>query len=521
MHRLVIAGTSLIGLTAAAFLGYTLLFAGAADRAASLVPANAAIYANVYLQPSAGQEANLSGLIGRLPGFADEATLDEKVDQIVQNLVSGVGVDYRTEIKPWVGNQVAVAAWFGGEATPVQRAVAIVDVKDAAAMESSLATLAERRGESFAEETHGGVTVHVGGATSYAVVAEMLVLGDSVDAVRSVIDTSSGGESLASRADFREAMGSIPADHLASAFVDVAMLAGGGGTSGSFGGLTTVAAGLFADRDALRISGSAPMPSAAEASASAPGDVGARQAPLAEWMPGETVAEIVIVGLRGMLADAEEAAAGTPQGQELRDALTTIRTLAAFGLGIDLDADILPLLEGESALALTSVEDGSPRGQLLLRPRDIDAAVAALDRVVEALEEAGAAPRVEATAGGDVTVLTVPQLGEIAFAIVDDVVILGLTHEDVAVAAAARADGTTLGESDAYAAAFAGADDGTRNEAYADVGALLEALGVAETLPVDVRAILSELGTFSATARTAGNQIEFNAVLTVDEDGAD
>jgi hypothetical protein len=38
---------------------------------------------------------------------------------------------------------------------------------------------------------------------------------------------------------------------------------------------------------------------------------------------------------------------------------------------------------------------------------------------------------------------------------------------------------------------------------------------------VDVRAILSELGTFSATARSAGDQIEFTAVLTLDEDGTD
>ena len=520
MHRLVIALTTLIGLTAAAYLGYALLFAGASDRAAALVPANASIYANVYLQPSAGQQANLSGLIGRLPGFADEATLDEKVDQIVQNLVSGLGVDYRTEIKPWVGDQVAAAAWFGDEATPVQRAVAIVDVRDAAAMEASLATLADRQGETFAQEAHAGVTLHVGSATSYAVVAEMLVVSDSADAVRAVIDTQSGGESLASRADFRDAMGRVPSDHLASAFVDVAALAAGGAASDATGGFTSVAAALVADRDALRVTGFAPMPPEAQATATV-GPPTSSMAPLAEWMPGETVAEVVLVDLRGMLADAEEAASGTPQGQQLSDAMTTIRTLAAFGLGIDLDADVLPLLEGETALALGGIDDGAPRGQLLLRPRDFRAATAALDRVVEALAEAGGDPRVEATDAGDVTVLTVPQLGEIAFATVDEVVILGLTVEDVAAAAEARTDGTTLGESDAYASAFEAVDRGAGNEAYADVGALLEVLGIADTLPVDARAILSQLGTFSASARSADDQIEFTAVLTIDEDGTD
>ncbi|MCA1588346.1 MAG: DUF3352 domain-containing protein [Chloroflexi bacterium] len=520
MHRLVIALTSLIGLIAAAYLGYALLFAGGSDRAASLVPANAAIYANVYLQPSAGQQANLSGLIGRLPGFADEATLDEKVDQIVQNLVAGLGIDYRTDIEPWVGDQVAAAAWFGDEATPVQRAVAIVDVKDAAAMESSLASLADRQGESFPEETHGGVTLHVGSARSYAVVAEMLVVSDSPDGLRAVIDTQSGGANLASRADFRDAMGRVPSDHLASAFVDVAMLAAGVGASDATGGFTTLAAALVADRDALRVTGSALLPHAAEASATVGLAPGSSLDPLAEWMPGDTVAEVVIVGLRGMLADAEEAAFRTPQGQQLSDAMTTIRTLAAFGLGIDLDADVLPLLDGETALALTAIEDGAPRGQLVLRPRDFDAATAALDRVAEALADAGDR-RVEPTDTGDVTVVTVPQLGEVAFATVDEVVILGLTVEDVAAAAAARADRTTLAASEAYAAAFEGAGGRGLNEAYADVGALLEALGIASTLPVDARAILSELGTFSATARSADDQIEFTAVLTIDGDGTD
>lgn len=521
MHRLVIALTTLLALAGGAFLGYFLLFAGAADRAAPLVPANAAVYVNVYLQPSAGQQANLSGLIGRLPGFADEATLDDKVDQIVQNLLSGVGIDYRTELKPWVGDQVAAAAWFGDEETPVQRAVAIVDVKDAAAMESALADLAEREGESFTEETHGGVAMHVGTTTSYAVVAGMLVVSDTTDAVRAVIDTQAGGANLASRADFRAAIGRIPQDHLASAFVDVAMLAAGGGATESIGGFTTLAAALVADRDGLRLTGTAPMPPEAEPSSTGTAGVSSTASPLADWMPRDTIAEVVIVGLRGMLADAEEAASGTPQGQQLSDAMSTIRTLAAFGLGIDLDADVLPLFDGETALALSALEDGGPRGQLLLRPKDFAAAAAALDRVAEALADAGGARRVESTDAGDITVVTVPQLGEIAYATVDGVVILGLNVEDVAAAAEARADGTTLGASEAYAAAFGGAGARAGNEAYADVGALLEIIGIGDTLPLDARAILSQLGTFSATARSADDQIEFSAVLTIDEDGTD
>jgi len=119
MHRLVIAVVTLIGLTGAAFLAAHFLFlAAATDRAAALAPANSALYVNVYLQPSTGQQMNLGGLIGRLPGFEDDASLDEKVDQVVQNLLSGTGIDYREQVKPWLGNQVALAAWpTDGDAT--------------------------------------------------------------------------------------------------------------------------------------------------------------------------------------------------------------------------------------------------------------------------------------------------------------------------------------------------------------------------------------------------------------------
>jgi hypothetical protein len=126
VHRLVIALVTLIGLTGAAVVaGYLFLFSAGADRAAALAPANSAFYVNLYLQPSNGQQMNLSGLIGRLPGFADEASLDEKVDQIVQNLLSGSGLDYRTQVKPWLGDQVAVAG-RPGSADPVEMETVVI-----------------------------------------------------------------------------------------------------------------------------------------------------------------------------------------------------------------------------------------------------------------------------------------------------------------------------------------------------------------------------------------------------------
>ena len=157
MHRLVIASVTLLGLAGAALIGgYLLLFSASNDRAAALAPADSAFYVNVYLQPSTGQQMNLSGLIGRLPGFADDASLDEKVDQVVQNLLGQTGFDYREQIKPWLGNQVAIAGWAedGDVATP--SAVVIADVKDRPAAEAAIADVAADGGQQFTNQAYEG-----------------------------------------------------------------------------------------------------------------------------------------------------------------------------------------------------------------------------------------------------------------------------------------------------------------------------------------------------------------------------
>ena len=54
-------------------------------------------------------------------------------------------------------------------------------------------------------------------------------------------------------------------------------------------------------------------------------------------------------------------------------------------------------------------------------------------------------------------------------------------------------------------------------EAFVDIGAVVGLLGLVVDLPDDARDILSQIGTFGFTAPSRADQIEFHAVLTVDE----
>jgi hypothetical protein len=520
VHRLVIASVTLIGLIGAAVVaGYFFLFAAVTDEAAGLAPRNTAVYVNVYLQPSTGQQMNLGELIGRLPGFADDASLDEKVDQVVQNLLSDTGIDYREQVKPWLGNQVAVAGWTADDAVePV--GVVIAEVKDRAAAEASLADFAsEASAGGFTAETYAGVELQVGDGAAYAFVEEMVVMSDSAAPIQAAID-SAGGESLAGRDDFQATMADLPEDHLASVFVDLAALAESTGAADQLAAVSTAGAALVAEPEGLRLSGSAPFDSGQAAPSSAANfALGSEPSSLVDWMPESTVAELVIFGLRQTLEDAETAIGSTPEGEELTSSLDTLRALAAFGLGVDLDDDILPLLDREVAVAVAGLgEDGLPSGQLLLRPDDAEAAADALGRLADGLAGTlNADVSSETIDGTEIVTLVIPDVGEVAYALADGIVILGMGRDDVTAALEAHADGTTLGASDAYRRTFEVAGERAGNEAFVDVGAAVALLGLDATLSEDERDILAQIGTFGFTAPSRENEIEFHAVLTVED----
>lgn len=522
MHRLVIALVTLIALIGAAVVaGYLLLFSAGTDRAAALAPANTAVYVNVYLQPSTGQQVNLAELIGRLPGFADEASLDEKVDQVVQNLLSGSGIDYRADVKPWLGDQVAIVAWPGADDPTQVEVVLIAHVRDREAAEASAANVVGAEGAAFTSETYEGVELMETDGGAYAFVDEMLVIGGTAENLRAVVDVQGGAESLASRADFRAAVDDLPPDHLASAFVDLAGIAAAGGATDDVAGVSTASAVLVAEPSGLRISGSAPFeetmpaPSGAAVPDSEP-------ATLAEWMPADTIAGATFFGVRQLFEQAEESLGTVPGGEDIATTLSTLRAIAAFGLGINIDDDVLPLLEGEVGIALVGIgDDGLPSGQLLLRPDDAAAAEDLLDGLAERLTAAGALVETATVAGTDVVTIEIPDTGSASYALLDGVLIMGLSADDVGAALVARAADATLGTSATYSAAFEPIGGRGGSELYVDVRALVDLLGGGLELSEDERDILSRIGTFAITTPSRSDQIEFHAALTVIEPSAE
>ena len=515
MQRLVIALTTLLSLTGAVVVGaYLAFFSAATDRAAAFAPADSVAYVNIYLEPSAGQRMNLASVLGRFPGFGDAATLDDKVEEVAQRLLGDAGVDYRADIEPWLGGQIALVI-SGAPADAPAAPLVIAAVKDVDAAELALGDLATRFGGSVASETYAGVTLHASDTgTSYAIVDEMAILGANAAQVRSAIDTHAGDDSLADEPAFGDAMGSLPADHLASVYLNIERAVTlGGADAGTVSGLSVATAALLAEPNGVHLVGSAPFdPIAAGNDARASFGLLSEPSSLTDWMPAETQASAVIFGLADILSSLEATVDSTP---EASGALTQLRALAALGLGIDLDADVLPLLDREVALGLTGLSD-EPSGILVLRPSDPDAAADTLEGLASSLESRGSERSDEESRGETITTLSVPQLGAISYTVAEGVVLLALRPDDIAAALAAHASGRTLAASEPYRATFDLAGARAGNELYVDVGSLLGPASDLAGLDAETRAILEPIRTFGLSAPALEDRLQFNAMVTVE-----
>jgi len=528
MHRLVIALTTLLAAVGAAVvIAYLFVFGPSADRAANLAPAGTVAYVSVYLTPSSGQQANLADLLTKLPGLTDRSALGTKIDEITQRQVTTAGLDYRADIKPWLGDEVAVALLQIPSTTdasaPAPKGLVIAAVKDEAAATAGMSRIIAKARGTTSTASYQGITVATvsggSGGGAFAIVDGMLVAGPTLDIVHQAIDAAQGRtDSLADTAAFRAAMQPLPSDRVASAYLDTPALAAASGQTGQVSAVRPAGFALVVKSDGLELVGRIPIdPGTAGASAVAMLGLGSSPGELSGWMPATTQAELVIFGAQQGFAALEGQLASLPDGQAVQQALSQLRGLAALGLGIDLDRDLLPLFDREAAVALQDFSGSTIRGQLLLRPSNPTAAQDALKRVADALRGRGSQVSDQQVGGVTVTTVNVPQVGQLAFAIDQGTVIVALTPDDVKAAVTAHGSGANLASSAAYKQAFEVAGGRAGAELYVDAARLISLIGGTQSpdLPSDARDMLTHVGAIAISAPTSANAIEIRATVTV------
>ena len=212
-----------VGVAAAAFV----LLAGqtAPSKLVGYAPSDAVVYGEVRLDLPGDQRQKLGEFLSKFPGFADQSTLDAKLDEAFDKFIRGVShdsQDYTTKIKPWFGGELAFtvgklpAPSSGGDA----RALLIVSITDPAKAKAWFDAISSDAPKTT--DTYNGVDlILIGEGDKKAAVgvdAEVMLIGDEAS-VKAAID-SKGHGNLASSDAFKRSQAALSGDELGYIFLD-------------------------------------------------------------------------------------------------------------------------------------------------------------------------------------------------------------------------------------------------------------------------------------------------------------
>lgn len=212
---------------AGAFAAVVLLAGQSApSKLVGYVPADSVVYGELRLDLPGDQRQKLGQFLSKFPGFDDQATLDTKLDEVLDRFVRTVssdGQDYTTKIKPWFGGEVAFSlGQLPDRSQPEDvRGVLIVSVTDPVKARAWFDELSS--GMPKTTESYNGTELVLGGAgktkSAFGIVGAAMLLGDEAS-VKQAIDTRGAG-AFASNTGYRTATAAFDGDSLGSAFVDL------------------------------------------------------------------------------------------------------------------------------------------------------------------------------------------------------------------------------------------------------------------------------------------------------------
>jgi hypothetical protein len=548
-------GVALLGvavLVGAVSIAAAFLAAGAATSVVQgWLPNDTVAYLELRADLPGDQRAKVGDILAKFPGFADQSSLDAKIDEALNRILEQTGVDWTTEVKPWLGGEVGLAVTAAAldvakmpdlgspldgpdrGTAPDDGAVALIAVKDGAA---ATAWISKELGGTQTTETYaGGDLTIVSGVLSstmaFAVRDGVLVLGPE-KAVKASLDTA-GSSTVASSDSFKAALKTAPTAYLGFGYADLKALAEASlATAGDQASLPAACLDAVTDKlpawgagfaraedDALAMTATVSTPGAtstAKNTASA----------IAAHLPASTVAAVEVrdlgAGLVAALDGLKTTLACDPSTAEAIDQLE--QALAAVG-----GAETVIGWADDTAVAAT-VDGTTLGGGLAATVTDEAAASATLDQVKALLALAGAGAgitsREEAYGDGTLLVISLPSdvvaldapAPEIAATVQRGVFVLG-TIEFVKAVVDTDAAGS-LAKNPVYERAMALAGGDGMSDAFVDVAGLL--VGVEAMLPADeksqyeteIKPFLEPFEAFASVIEVPGATTESRAVIT-------
>lgn len=223
-----------VGVSAIATLSLT----GSSARASVLgyVPADSVMYGEVRMDLPGDQARLLGEFLSHFPGFADQAAVETKVSELLDQLVDAATdgeQSYSADVEPWFEGEVAFSmgpiptsmASDPEAAAVASRALLLVSVKDAALAQTWFDAAFEKADITGTDETYQGTTLTIFSDPAMGEVqiafgivdGKVAVVGD-LTSVKAAVD-SGGSGGLADTEDFGAAISANDSDHVGFTYI--------------------------------------------------------------------------------------------------------------------------------------------------------------------------------------------------------------------------------------------------------------------------------------------------------------
>src|SRR5215210_3568870 len=183
--------------------------ASGGEDPASAVPANAAIYVDATVRPDGEVRDDALAAAGKVLRTSDpQARIDELVARVFAESEQPK-LDYARDVKPWLGEKVALwAAASGGE--DEFRGAVIASATDTDAAQAAIDRAVKGSEKAFSERSYEGVDYQASDKGAAGVVQDFAVFGTEAEFKRTV--DAIEGDGLAGDDRFQKATGYL-SDH--------------------------------------------------------------------------------------------------------------------------------------------------------------------------------------------------------------------------------------------------------------------------------------------------------------------
>ena len=526
------------------------------------VPSGTVVYGEVRLDLPGDQRREVGEFLSHFPGFADQAALDTKLDEVLDRLVSDASdgkQTFTTNIKPWFDGELAFSAGplpdpktflSGPEGSGMEsaRALALLSIKDEALARAWFADAFKQSGATTTTETYKDVELTIFGGTSagpkaaFAILDGKVAVAGDVASVKAAVDTNGNG-GFAEDPDAKAALDAPTDDHIGFVYVALGPILDwsqslGEAVSGStvFGvpAASTEALAKFiptwtafwlrVEGDALVMEAAAPKPETHL------GPTTDRASDVAEHVPASAIALIVNHDTGATLKQTLDLYKAEASLKDVTDAIDQ-------GLGILGGADNAIGWIGDTGLVVNRSGEAI-EGGLVVLPTDVEDAkrlFTSIRNLAPLSGVAGVTFRDEDYHGTTISVASI-DVGalagdavpipldkvEIAWAVTDEIVVLGTGPEFVK-HVLDTTDATSLASNDRYEALLARVKAGT-GSVFVDIAAVRDhvegmvksgdAAGL-KKYETDVKPFLAPFDALIASNSVGGDLTRSTIVITV------